>query len=173
MKQVQFEFDRLFGTAMYMSQYLAVQITPTAKAGAVDREWGQMFCLMLSDAVLGDFLVHARNLIDFFLGPTSQRPDDIVAADFFPKGPTWSPQTDRAFLDRLRTSIAKRNMHLTYRRVTDKTPWNPGDIVDRLAALREQFNANSPTFLIKINVDSLDEEPVRPAAVAAAAPATR
>ena len=80
MKQVQFEFDRLFGTAMYMSQYLAVQITPTAKAGPVDREWGQMFCLMLSDAVLGDFLVHARNLIDFFLGPTSQRPDDIVAA---------------------------------------------------------------------------------------------
>jgi hypothetical protein len=173
MKQVQFEFNRLFGTAMYMSEYLTVQIAPTPKAGPVDAEWGKMFGTMLSDAVLSSFLVHARNLIDFFIGPTSQRPDDIVAADFFQQGPTWSPRTDRAFLDQLRNGMAKRNVHLTYRRVTDKTPWNPRDIVERLTDLRDQFNAGSPTYLIAVNVDSLDEEPVRPAAPAAAVPASR
>lgn len=170
MTHVQYEFNRLVGTAMYLSGYLNVHIGPAAKAGPVSNEWTAMFCTMLYDAVLESFLIHARNLIDFFIGPTSPRRDDIVATDFFRQASLWAPRADRAALNQLRSRIAKRNAHLTYRLLEDKQPWNPRHIVDGLCDLRDQFNASAPAYVIATDIDSLHDEPTKPKSAASRSP---
>ena len=70
--------------------------------------------------VLEAFLVHTRNLIDFFHGdPTKARDDDMVAQDFLPPSTDW-PSICPPFpldLEDTRTAVHKLVAHLTYARV--------------------------------------------------------
>jgi hypothetical protein len=71
-----------------------------------------------ANAYLESYLVHVRNLIEFFLSPARTRDDDILASDFLESA--WTPSGEH--VDRLRglvDEIHKRLSHLTRRRHVD------------------------------------------------------
>jgi len=70
------------------------------------------------NALIESFTIHARSLLQFF-HPRSPRPDDVLAQDFFPTGPTWEdirgalPKS----LTKLEDRVGKEIAHLTYARL--------------------------------------------------------
>src|SRR5260370_35064504 len=71
----------------------------------------------LGNALLESFLLHARNLIDFFIPRKSRRVSDICADDFVPGWKTSEPR--RARLESDRVVIDRRLSHLTRHRHTE------------------------------------------------------
>jgi hypothetical protein len=66
------------------------------------------------NACLESFLIHARNLRDFFY-PKSRNQDDVLTSDFIPG---WEDKAGKmgAYLDANRERINKEIAHLTYTR---------------------------------------------------------
>jgi len=75
---------------------------------------------VLRCAFLESALVHARNLLDFFLGVPSSH-DDVLACHVV-KGYT-PPPTILDYLSSCRSDINKTLSHLTYSRVALKRSW--------------------------------------------------
>jgi hypothetical protein len=105
----------------------------------------------MRDASLEAFLIHARNLIDFFIGPSNQRPNDILASDFFVDPIVWRG-VQRSGLDRDRERIGRKLAHLTYHRINDHEAWNPRDMILRISDLRDRFNALGPRYRIEFDI---------------------
>lgn len=75
----------------------------------------------LVNAMLETFLIHARNLIDFFYND-SPRKDDVVAKDFVSDWETLRP-TFTVLLVETRDNANKHLTHLTYARIDLTEPW--------------------------------------------------
>jgi hypothetical protein len=161
MRAVQYEFNHLVGAAMLLSGHFLVQVGPgPAAATPPSPELVQDFCTILHNNVVEAFLIHARTLIDFFIGPSNYRNTDIVAWDFFDSPDAWRRGLQRDNLHRDRERIGRKLAHLTYGRLTDRDGWNPRDLVDRLATLRDRFNGLGPAYLIATNVMTLVDPPI-------------
>jgi len=92
------------------------------------------------NAYLESFVLHVRNLIDFFYLPKKSRFDDILAEDFVTNVPQW--KEDRLglkspLMDEAKTRVDKLAAHLTYKRLTLDPKWKFADI---RADLQHVFN---------------------------------
>jgi hypothetical protein len=109
---------------------------------------GQTGCQM--SAMLQAFVVHLRNLIDFFYFP-SEKPDDMLAEDFCDPERSWEPGALSPLLSEAKTRANKEINHLTYKRKNDADPrkwWPVESLINEIHAVEEQFvNAASPKKL--------------------------
>ena len=98
---------------------------------------------MINNVTLESLLVHARNLLDFFCGNTTDA-DDIRAFHFIPGSPPWR-SSKLSYLSSLKKDINKYLSHLTYSRVIKKKPnWNWGRIRKEVEAAHEEFIKKLP-----------------------------
>lgn len=157
MRAVQYEFNQLAGAAAWLSGHLAITIEPASHAAApMTPEVIRDFFVVLRNGTLEAFLVHARNLIDFFIGPQRPKQTDILAADFFDRG-IWVRGLQRGRLQQVRFRIGKKLSHLSYERLNDHDGWDVGLIVAQLADLTDRFNALNPAYAIDIDLKRVDE----------------
>jgi hypothetical protein len=82
--------------------------------------------LMLS-ALLESYLIHLRNLIDFFYRPKDHE-DDVIAADFFDDPSAWSA-TISTSLDAAQKRANKELSHLTTKRKSATDPSKRWEVV--------------------------------------------
>src|SRR5580700_3675340 len=96
--------------------------------------------------LLESFLIHLRNLIDFFYTPRMKE-DDVIASDFCPG---WS-ETMSSTLKAARERANKEISHLTLERkgAHDPTkPWDVSGLFYEVSAVAKSFAAKaSPTKL--------------------------
>ena len=74
---------------------------------------------LLRAALLESFLVHARNLIDFFYTDKVKFSDDILAVDYFSSANKWTKKRGKLpnYLDEARTKANKLLSHITLSRI--------------------------------------------------------
>ncbi len=86
------------------------------------------------------FLIHARNLIDFFVPPCRRRDDDVFASHFFDEPEKWEEhESDLCqYARKERDDINKTLAHLTYRRISEKN-WNEERISNGLETAKSKF----------------------------------
>jgi hypothetical protein len=101
-EHVFYEFDMFLWSAKLCASRPALTATSEAEA------------TRLSNALIEDFVIHLRNVIDF-LYPKSPKDTDVVAADFCPSG-GWQP-TISGTLDDVRVRANKELAHLTTARI--------------------------------------------------------
>jgi hypothetical protein len=116
----------------YEFQMLAA-LAQAIASGISERGW-------MTNALLESFVIHLRNLLDFFYPPPSSKSDDVVAYDFFHSPSEW----DRirpgmsATLSGARTRANKEIAHLTYARLVvspESKPWAFLDLAQELNAV--------------------------------------
>lgn len=100
------------------------------------------------------FLVHARNLNEFYHAQTNYREgnrprpprnDDIIAEDFFDDLTAWNPPPATRLSDELISRINQRLAHLTYHRTLgNRNDYDYADIYNKLTAAREAFLKIAP-----------------------------
>lgn len=90
-----------------------------------------------ANVLLESFLIHVRNLNDFFY-PKNSRNDDAVAADFHS---SWKPAPSNILTDPLIERIHKEVAHLTWKRKSDSKDkeWDYKSIADEFRRLMEEF----------------------------------
>lgn len=74
-----------------------------------------------SNCYLESFLIHARNLLDFFVRPSSARKDDVIARHFFEPESRWEMHESNICrnLQKKRITIHKTLAHISYSRTTE------------------------------------------------------
>lgn len=108
-----------------------------------------MFGTHLWNLALEGYLLHARNLIDFFYESKNPKPDDVLAIDFAPSWKTTRPPRSE-LLTMARQRMNKMLSHLTYsRRELKLFSWATGDIRKQLEALIEQFLSEIPASTLQ------------------------
>jgi len=101
--------------------------------------------LFLHNALITDFSVHTRNLLDFFY-PTIIHSDDLLAGDYFDNPTDWGnlrPELTPTLVES-RDKVNKQTAHLTEMRVTwsdDKRSWKWVQIYNDLGAVWNLFVA--------------------------------
>jgi hypothetical protein len=98
-------------------------------------------------ALLESFVIHLRNLIDFFYGDLA-RADDVVAGDFFEKLTDWDAGTISKSLEAARERANKEVSHLTHKRKSggDPTkPWNVVQLARQVQAVAKNFADSAST----------------------------
>ena len=103
------------------------------------REWGWEHHTLYM-AVLESFLVHARNLMDFFCPPEgyetgSRRQTDTFASDFCAD---WTPARWEGFKDDWK-GISEEILHMTYLRPEVGRSWPYADLLRKLNAMLSRF----------------------------------
>jgi hypothetical protein len=113
--------------------------------------------LVIHNALLESFLVHARSLIEF-LYSADPRPDDVAADDFFDDASVWrrerSSQTD--LMMAVPRRVGKEIAHLTYSRLgvaPEQKTWSAMQIAVDIEARLSDFEWMLPARFAK---------PVRP-----------
>jgi len=93
----------------------------------------------MRDALLEAWLVHLRNLINFFCSKGSQ--DDVIAAHFFDNPNAWSkPESDT--LDKALYRANKELSHITAKRRykgEEDTDWKIGPLFDQIRNIAMKF----------------------------------
>jgi hypothetical protein len=114
-----------------------------ARATAVGLASGLFGRSDLGNAVLESFLIHGRNLIDFF-HPEGSLENDVVAEHYFADPMKWKKRRGRIpeSLKRLRIRANKELAHLTYDRLrvpAEEKGWDFLQIVVDLESLFTKF----------------------------------
>lgn len=88
------------------------------------------------------FLLHVRNLIDFFVEPNHSQSDDVLAQHFFENPSIWIEKEMNicSFVQSERSEINKTLAHLTYKRTTQKQ-WNLVKLHNELQDAKSEFLA--------------------------------
>jgi len=101
----------------------------------------------LRSALLESFLIHLRNLIDFFYTqPSDALTDDLVAGDFFDPPSTWDPGMMPKSLKDARGRANKEVSHITQKRKerADPTkPWPVADLFNEIGVVAQKFAAEA------------------------------
>lgn len=96
-------------------------------------------------ALLESFVVHLRNLIDFFYGKR-EHPDDVVASEFFDSPGAWAPGAKPPSLETAGERANKEVSHITSKRKAgmhpDK-PWKPGELFSAIQDVAKVFAATA------------------------------
>lgn len=71
-----------------------------------------------SNVLIESFILHSRNLIDFFLMNKKIKKDDVIALEYKTKHTVWIElvQNHRAFLNKMKRRADKELAHLTLQR---------------------------------------------------------
>jgi hypothetical protein len=129
-----------------------------------------------SDVFLESFVIHVRNLIDFFWPPESYKSDDVLAEDFFNEPAAWlgvRPNPMPELLERSRVRAHKMVAHLTYPRIllTEEEPdWEVTKIALELEEIIRLFTEQAPPMVATILRG--DEENPPPALPSGESPST-
>lgn len=118
---------------------MLVAVAQAIASGISERGW-------LTNALLESFVIHLRNLIDFFYPPASSKPDDVVAGDFFSSSEEWEQLRPvmSAALTAARGRANKEISHLTYARLLvtpDAKPWAFLDLAQELGTVMNSFRS--------------------------------
>lgn len=99
---------------------------------------------ILTNILIDSFVIHTRNLLDFFC-PNRPHRDDIIAEDFFSSPNKWTSNSPQDFgldlcIQNIRFRINKMAAHLTYTRlnIKDKS-WKFKEISTYINKLYEKF----------------------------------
>lgn len=92
------------------------------------------------NAYIECFLIHARNLTDFFSPQLSAQNDDVLASHFFDNAEVWKSHESNLcqYIKSQRSDINKTLAHLTYYRVKPKQ-WEGARIYDELRKAKNLF----------------------------------
>ena len=96
-----------------------------------------------SSALLESFIIHLRNLSDFFYSD-SDRNDDVLAADFFDKPEEWKSGAMPQTLKDARERANKEVSHITYKRKGAgdiAKSWNVTGLSNDIETTAKQFAA--------------------------------
>ncbi len=102
------------------------------------------------NAVLESYVLHLRNLINFFFCKPN-KPDDVVGRDFVAD---WGP-TISLTLEKARTRANKEMNHITSQRKEDTDPeksWEFGALVKEIWSLATKFADRAPKQALHENV---------------------
>jgi len=105
----------------------------------------QELAFVLRNVVIEGIGNHARNLIDFFYPRDTVKDNDVIAADYFPRGvlPSTFPSiNDAQTLECARRRADKELAHLTTARMSGAPPekqWPTQDIAAELLGLLQEF----------------------------------
>src|SRR5579864_3336346 len=102
---------------------------------------------------LESFLIHLRNLIDFFY-PQSPRPTDVIATDFYDDPAKWNA-TISSSLELARTRANKEVSHLTLGRKAGMHPdkhWAVLDLYQEMRTVAQAFAAGASTDTLSAKV---------------------
>ena len=112
--------------------------------------------VVLHNALIESFALHARVLLDFFYGSAKSRnQDDVLAEHFFHDAEIWHAKRphlsddDRKLIKR---RVGKEIAHLTYARQMvdpEDKPWPITDIVDVIDAAANKFFDLAPMELLR------------------------
>jgi transcriptional regulator with XRE-family HTH domain len=100
----------------------------------------------LVNALIESFVVHARNLLCVFYG-SRQKPDDVLAADFFDDPAQWEkirPEKTE-LLEKVARRVGKEMAHLTYARLkvtSQEKPWAFVEICKDIDKIIKIFQKN-------------------------------
>lgn len=123
-----------FATPAFLAEHYLYELNMLRAAHAL---LPRMATQALANALIESFVVHARNLMDFFL--SAPRGDDAVAAHFTADG-TFAAAATRAVPKDLRIRLNKQIAHLTYSR-TNAVKIGDGDRQALLQALESDHTA--------------------------------
>jgi hypothetical protein len=100
-----------------------------------------VFVEATSNALLEAFLIHFRCVLEFLY--PKNRPDDVVASDFFNDPDEWERvrKNKSALLERAETRAGKEVAHLTYKRTMNPADkeWNVSEIARELQMAFDKF----------------------------------
>jgi hypothetical protein len=125
------------------------------------------------NAVLESFVIHLRNLLDFFYPVGKPRKTDVVAAEYF-EGNDLTPDfpTESPLLLAAKLRAHKHVSHLTTERIAGSAPekaWHPEPLMVEMALLLRLFTERalaeklSPAFVVQVNkIARFDEISARP-----------
>lgn len=117
--------------------------------------------VLLYNAVLTAFTVHARNLY-LFLYATSPRRDDVFAADYFNESRYWVSirPTETTLLKETSERTNKLSAHLTYDRIqlTIDHWWKWIAIHHDLRTVLRVFVVNAPSHRINPKLQNFEQE---------------
>lgn len=110
--------------------------------------------VIMHNALVEAFALHARVLCDFFYAPPeSRKPDDIAAEYYFPNPEEWikvRPPIDKARIDAVRNRVNKEIAHLTYKRqmiTPESKDWPITGIMQDLDRATDKFLDLVPSHL--------------------------
>lgn len=94
----------------------------------------------MSSCYVECFLLHARNLVDFYVKPMGAKPDDVFARLFFIDQTKWEATENQicSLIKSERSMINKKLAHLTYARI-DKQCWDVCGIYSELQHAKSIF----------------------------------
>ncbi len=96
-----------------------------------------------TSALLESWVIHLRNLIDFFY--LEGRDDDVTARHFLDAPDAWSPMVP-ATLEKARERANKEMSHLTQARKSGSPPdkaWLTDDLLGEIATIAKEFAAKA------------------------------
>jgi truncated hemoglobin YjbI len=105
----------------------------------------------LRNALIESFVIHLRNLVDFFY-PAQIQGDDVIAAEFLDDLNEWEKLSSISLmLAAARVRAHKEVSHLTRKRFSGTPPeksWAVAELMDEIRKVLNQFTqAASPTKL--------------------------
>lgn len=139
----------------------------------VTQFWGQSRDKNFGNMALETFLLHARNLREFFYKDDKGRPDDARAFELFMDKDPWKKlrpnETDS--IKEVKNRADKELAHLTYKRISGTPPekkWDCGKILfDLLGVVKvfldklpEQYfgeNLKDLKYKVRLNIDQFRE----------------
>lgn len=114
------------------------------------KELGRPHVSPMRSALIESFVIHLRNLIDFFFTPRSHD-DDVIAADLCPG---WSESISPK-LDEAKKRANKELNHLTLGRKSGfdpSKPWDVGGLFDEVHSVAQRFAAQASTTKLSAKV---------------------
>ncbi len=125
----------------------AQEVAPNIKYEFSMLEWSHNKVLDCSEnsqdknGYLECFLLHSRNLVDFFIKPSNYHANsDVIARNFFVDDSVWSSKESTLckYIVSERDKINKTLAHLTFERINEKT-WDVCRIWDDLSEAKSKF----------------------------------
>lgn len=98
----------------------------------------------MTNIILESFVLHSRNLIDFFLLNKKVKIDDVIALDYHTKSRTWFKIVEKhqTFLKMIKHRADKELAHMTLKRkygILDEKSWDYETIYSVLKEIINQF----------------------------------
>ena len=117
-----YEYNMLIGTASLINDIDILRNSPNTPLSNVENKFISDFN---KNSLLESFVIHARNLIDFFNGKESKKEDDILLRDFninkdLYKVFDYHPlELEKTEIEKQYDRMSKEISHLTYKRTNN------------------------------------------------------
>lgn len=142
LSHIVYEYNMLIGTASLMNDINILRNSPNTPLNNIENKFISDYN---KNSILESFIIHARNLIDFFNGKESKKDDDILLRDFnvnkdLYKVFVYHPlELEKTEIEKQYDRMCKEISHLTYKR-TNNENFKQWDLDDIKKIITERFN---------------------------------